>query len=106
LGVNRQHWREQYWHRARFVQWQFSYTQKLPEEPTAEFHIDEESMVPDNAAWQTRRAYWNELRKVWGMPTAWNVSYSIDFGWIRRAIERGADASVDFVKGFWHSFRE
>jgi hypothetical protein len=102
-GIDRQRWSDLYWERARFLQWKYSYGNKLPEQPTEDFHIPEEQTLPEAIAEQTRRAYWKELQQLWLMSAPWKVSYSVDFGWTRRAIEKAADATVDFVKSLRHS---
>ncbi len=104
-GIDQQRWSDRYWERARFLQWKYSYGTKLPDEPVADFHIEDETTLPVSLAEQTRLAYWNKLRQVWLAPTSWTVSYSLDFGWTRRTIEKAADAAIDFVKGFWRAAR-
>jgi hypothetical protein len=102
-GIDRQRWSNLYWERARFVQWHYGYGKRLPEEPAEEFRISEERTLPDPVAEQTRRAYWKELQEVWLTAEPWKVSYSIDFGWIGRAVMKAVDGILEFVKGLWPS---
>jgi hypothetical protein len=102
-GINRQRWSDLYWERARFLQWKYSYHNKLPDQPDVDFHVPEEGTLPNNIAEQMRRDYWKQLQQLWVMSGSWKVSYSVDFGWTRRAIEKGGDAVVEFIKSFWRS---
>jgi hypothetical protein len=81
-----------YWACAvKQVQWKYGYASRLPDDPPPEFGLsstDVGSVAKDEV---TRRHYWQQLRSVWHVQTAWSNEYvwsSISF---RQSLRRAGD---------------
>jgi hypothetical protein len=67
---------EAYWKCAvTQIQWQYGYAHRLPDQPPAEFSVtvaEAGSAAQDSAV---RARYWQKVRNVWGVSTAWHQQY-------------------------------
>jgi|GEM_PF-3860809 len=82
-----------YWDCARLeIQGKYAYGRDLPEEPPADFGVDEPALTragirvdPDS-----RVRYWARLRLVWLLPQAWEQSYGWHTDWMRPLAARAS----------------
>ncbi len=75
-----------YWDSAvRSVQWKYAFGTNLPDEPPPEFRVDEKSLQSRDLKIEpgARARYWQRLRQVWGLPQAWDESFTWNMGWLR-----------------------
>ena len=79
-----------YWERAvRDVQVKYKFGTNLPDEPPAEFRVEEKGLSGSNTKVDpvARARYWGKLRQVWLLPEAWEKSYGWNTDWIRSALQ-------------------
>ena len=76
-----------YWDSAvRYVQWKYAFGTNLPTEPPPEFRVDEKSVQSSGDLKiepGARTRYWQKLRQFWGLPQAWDQSFTWNTGWLR-----------------------
>lgn len=83
-----------YWDCARLeIQGKYAYGRDLPEEPPADFGVDESALTRAGIQVDpnSRARYWARLRLVWLLPQAWEQSYGWHTDWIHVpfALRRG-----------------
>jgi len=89
-----------YWERAvRNVQAKYKFGTNLPDEPPAEFTVEEKGLSGsspkiDPAA---RARYWGKLRQVWVLPEAWEKSSGWNMAWIRSALQSAYSKAEQLV---------
>jgi hypothetical protein len=73
-----------YWEcAAKTVQARYSYGSNLPAEPLPEFKVDSRTNPEvSTTAGRSRGRYWKNLRRVWGMPQAWEQTIQWDTNWL------------------------
>jgi hypothetical protein len=80
-----------YWECARrVIQYKYHYGAGLPVEPPPEFALPDRgpaSSLPERKQ-RVRAKYWENLRKVWLLPDAWDESYTLQFSWFERGLDR------------------
>ena len=79
-----------YWNCAvKQVQWKYGYGHRLPDGPPDEFAIRAGEVSATDAA--SRAHYWQKLRDVWGISTAWNEQYAWDSGSLRNSVNSAGE---------------
>lgn len=93
-----------YWNCAlTFIQWKHTYGSVLPEEPPADFRIDDKAIGPPGAGAASRLRYWRRLRQLWFLPDAWASSPEWSTQWLTGPVIKVVDAVESFVNGLWRS---
>jgi len=93
-----------YWQLAlAVVQWQYAYATMLPENPVAEFKLDEREFPAGSpeASPATRAKYWKRLREAWPIPQAWQQHHEWTLAWFPEMMTRFAMASSEFLSRVW-----
>lgn len=88
-----------YWEVAvRVIQWKYSRTVQLPEQPPAAFELapDPVRQTADQRA--VRVLYWAKLREEWARPDNWHRTYELDFSWTSRTAHFLSHDVLEFVK--------
>ena len=79
-----------YWERAvRDVQAKYKFGTNLPDEPPAEFTVEEKGLSGSSPKVDpgARARYWVKLRQFWVLPETWEKSSRWNTDWIRRALQ-------------------
>ena len=93
-----------YWQLAlNVVQSQHAYGTKLPENPVAEFKLDEREFPEGSseASPATRVKYWKRLREAWPLPQAWQEHSEWTLAWFPEMMTRFAMAVSDYPGRIW-----
>ncbi|SRR6266403_2915029 len=65
-----------YWNSAvKQVQWKYGYASRLPNDPPPEFSVSVSEVGPVAKDDGVRRHYWEQLRSVWSLSSAWKTQY-------------------------------
>lgn len=65
-----------YWDCAvKDLQWKYSYTSRLPDDPPAEFRLVTAEMGPVARDEAIRKHYWQQTRATWHVQSAWKNEY-------------------------------
>jgi len=91
-----------YWELAvREVQGKYRFGMNLPEEPPAEFKVEEPSVPGKGSKVDpvARARYWGKLRRVWVQPEAWERSSEWNTDWIQSTLGSTYLKAKHFVTG-------
>lgn len=89
-----------YWDCAQSViqkEYGFSNRHPLPLEPPAEFTVQSSELDPRANNLQTRKRYWERLRKIWYSDSNWKTVYEFDITWIADTLHAVTGWLEDFV---------
>ncbi|MCU1297118.1 MAG: hypothetical protein JWO91_1396 [Acidobacteriaceae bacterium] len=81
-----------YWDCAvKQVQWKYGYAHRLPDEPPPEFLISSHEIGPAANDEAVRQRYWQRLREIWNVPSAWRTRYEWSSVSLRESLRSGGD---------------
>jgi hypothetical protein len=81
-----------YWDCAvKQVQWKYGYAHRLPDEPPAEFSVSSDEIGPAANNDAVRQRYWQRLREVWNVPSAWKTRYEWTAVSLRQSLRSAGD---------------
>ena len=90
---------QQYWNCAlALIQWKYTYGTPLPDIPPEEFRIKSTATPGSESAASVRLRYWNRLRKVWLLPSAWTTTRAWSTDWLTNSLKHGLERVEDFFK--------
>ena len=82
---------EAYWGCAvKEIQWKYGYAHRLPEDPPVEFFLSSAQVGPEGDDATMRLHYWQKLRMVWNLPSAWETDYGFDLSSMKRSFQSAA----------------
>jgi hypothetical protein len=91
---------EAYWQVAvRRIQGAYSTSKPLPVLPPVQFQIAGQNTT-SLASRDSRMYYWQQLRKVWGMPESWVDSYQWSTEWLGPNVNGAIHSAVAWVANF------
>jgi hypothetical protein len=65
-----------YWNAAvKQVQWKYGYASRLPNDPPPDFSVSASEVGPVANDEAVRRHYWERLRAIWSLSSAWKTQY-------------------------------
>lgn len=73
------------------IQWKYGYAHRLPDDPPAEFAVTAAEAGPAANDQGERIRYWQKLRQVWVLPSAWKEDYGLDLNSMKRSFQSAAD---------------
>lgn len=73
------------------IQWKYGYAHRLPDDPPAEFVVTAAEAGPAANDQTERIRYWQKLRQVWVLPSAWKEDYGLDLSSMKRSFQSAAD---------------
>ncbi len=91
-----------YWERAvRDVQAKYKFGTNLPDEPPAEFRVEEKGLSGSSPKVDpiARARYWGKLRQFWVLPEAWEKSSGWNMDWIRSALQSAYSRAKQGIAG-------
>ena len=89
---------EAYWKCAvTEIQWKYGYAHRLPDDPPAEFARAEVPPVLVENEEAARIRYWQRLRQVWVLPSAWKQDYGLDLSSMKRSFQSAGDWLEDRI---------
>ncbi|HKS75884.1 MAG TPA: hypothetical protein VJQ82_21910 [Terriglobales bacterium] len=92
--ANEQKVAQMYWDCAvKEIQWKYGYAHRLPDTPPPEFAITGPS-ADDQAI---RERYWQKVRMVWNLPSAWKTDYGLDMTSMKRSFQSAGDWLQDLM---------
>ena len=88
-----------YWNCAvRQVQWKYGYANRLPEQPPQEFTLNEAELGPVAHDQAVRRYYWQQLRMVWNLSSAWQTKWEFSLVAFRQSLQTGGEWWKELVR--------
>lgn len=90
--ANEQKMAQAYWDCAvKEIQWKYGYGYRLPESPPPEFTVTRQEVGPAADDQQVRERYWQKVRMVWNLPSAWKTDYGLDLTSMKRSFQSAGD---------------
>jgi hypothetical protein len=89
-----------YWDCAQSViqkEYGFSNRVPLPVEPPAEFTVQSPELDARANDIQTRKDYWERLRKIWYLDSSWKSGYKLDITWLSDTLHAVTGWLQDFA---------